>query len=45
MYAANIEGEDYSAIEEDIIKVVINHILQGDVIKVLVCLVRIDCFD
>ena len=45
MYKDSIEEEDYKAIQEDIAKVVINMILRDDVLKVLVCLLRIDSYD
>lgn len=45
MYCVQLDNDDYTAIQEDLAKIVLNMILQGDVLKVLICLVRIDCFD
>lgn len=45
MYSAQLDNDDYEAMQEDLAKLIINMLLQGDVLKVLICLVRIDCFD
>jgi hypothetical protein len=45
MYSGLMEGNDYEDIKEDIAKLVINLILKDDVLKVLLCLVRIDTFE
>lgn len=45
MYSFNVEEMDYRELNEDIAKLVINNILKDDVLKVLVCLMRIDCYD
>ena len=45
LYKDSIEQDDYTALQEDIAKLVINMILKDDVLKVLVCLVRIDSYD
>jgi hypothetical protein len=45
MYKDSLENEDYLMIQEDIAKLVINMILKDDILKVLVCLVRIDNYD
>lgn len=45
MYKDSLENDDYLMIQEDIAKLVINMILRDDVLKVLVCLVRIDNYD
>ena len=45
LYKDSLENDDYLMIQEDIAKLVINMILKDDVLKVLVCLVRIDNYD
>ncbi len=45
MYAEFIHFEDYRELQEDIAKLMINEILKEDVLKVLVCLIRIDTFE
>lgn len=45
MYITHVDNDDYMAMSEDIAKLVVNIVLQGDVLKVLICLVRIDCYD
>jgi PHD/YefM family antitoxin component YafN of YafNO toxin-antitoxin module len=45
MYVNYIDADDYEAMQEDIAKLLVNMVLQGDVLKVLVCLLRIDYYD
>lgn len=45
MYEEYIEFSDYKELQEDIAKLVINQILKDDVLKVLICLTRIDTYD
>ena len=45
MYGEYLEESDYKELQEDLAKLILNLILKDDVIKVLVCLIRIDCFD
>lgn len=45
MYRDSIEESDYREMQEDIAKVVINQLLKDDITKVLVCLIRIDCYE
>jgi hypothetical protein len=45
IYAPSLPRDDYDELKEDIAKLMINLILKDDVLKVLVCLVRIDTFD
>ena len=45
MFGRFLPGDDYEELKEDIAKLVINLIMRDDVLKVLVCLVRIDTFE
>jgi hypothetical protein len=45
MYGKALQKDDYEDIKEDIAKLVIDLILRDDVLKVLMCLVRIDTFE
>ena len=45
IYRQYLSRDDYEDIKEDIAKLIINLILKDDVLKVLVCLVRIDTFE
>lgn len=45
MYQEYIEFSDYRELQEDIAKLVINQILKDDVLKVLVCLTRVETFE
>ncbi len=45
MYQEYIEFSDYKELQEDIAKLVINQILKDDVLKVLVCLTRVETFE
>ena len=45
MYGKALPKDDYEEIKEDIAKLIINLILKDDVLKVLMCLVRIDTFE
>lgn len=45
MYSKFISPDDYEEIKEDIAKLIINLVLKDDVLKVLLCLVRIDTFE
>lgn len=45
IYSPYIARDDYDEMKEDIAKLIINLILKDDVLKVLVCLVRIDTFE
>jgi hypothetical protein len=45
MFGQFLPGDDYFELKEDIAKLVINLILRDDVLKVLICLVRIDTFE
>ena len=45
MFGKLVPRDDYDEIKEDIAKLMINLILKDDVLKVLVCLVRIDTFE
>ena len=45
MYIEYLDVLDYKEMQEDIAKLVIGFILKDDVLRVLMCLLRIDCFD
>ena len=45
MYKDIIEEADYKEMSEDIAKLIISQLLKDDVTKVLICLMRIDCYD
>jgi hypothetical protein len=45
MYKDYIEFSDYRELQEDIAKMVINQILKDDVLKVLICLTRVETFE
>jgi hypothetical protein len=45
IYGSSLPRDDYDEMKEDIAKLIINLILKDDVLKVLVCLVRIDTFE
>lgn len=45
MYGKVLPKDDYEDIKEDIAKLIIDLILKDDVLKVLMCLVRIDTFE
>lgn len=45
MYGKVLPKDDYEDLKEDIAKLVIDLILKDDVLKVLMCLVRIDTFE
>jgi hypothetical protein len=45
IYSPSLPRDDYDELKEDIAKLIINLILKDDVLKVLVCLVRIDTFE
>ena len=45
MYQDYIEFSDYRELQEDIAKLVINQILKDDVLKVLICLIRVETFE
>ena len=45
MYGKVLPKDDYEDLKEDVAKLVIDLILKDDVLKVLMCLVRIDTFE
>jgi hypothetical protein len=45
MYEEYIHYSDYKELQEDLAKLVINQILKDDVLKVVICLLRIDTYD
>lgn len=45
LYCDSIEKEDLTAINEDLVKISIQIIINDEVYRVLICLMRIDNFD
>jgi hypothetical protein len=45
MYSEFIEYEDFKEMQEDLAKLAINLILKDDILKVVLCLLRIDTFE